>query len=978
MSWAESFFTEVARPHVTKREWMTKKVMVRVTPETLDKVIDECIAAGLYALDLETEGLDNRVFNGRTEHKIVGACLSPDGIKGYYLPIRHREGAEHNIPVTQFEAAMRRLIDSPSIAIFHNAKFDQEFLQFCGTTLGEWDDVKKWHDTLILAYLENSRRKNNGLKDLSKTLLECEMIELEELFDEPARKSKRLDFSTLDPTWEPVIWYACSDAICTYNLYHDLYPKVTKPTKGHGGNQNTIYTLEKMCVPSIRWMERSRIPIDVDKVAELIQMGHAEWFACVRDVYGKASEMLGRDIRPGGYRMIMGDMAPEWKFDPQIVNPTYKERLDEANDHAYREGLDPTEPDGHGSTRTATVRKAVPALTDASRMEEVDFPVVYDMNSAQQLGMLFRELHVPGLKVTENSGQIATSAEVLDEVIETAAEQFPFMKSVKRFREVQKALSTYLVPLYADADRRDNTIRVDFHAYRVDTGRFSTKARKDRGSGLHGGTSYNLHSTPATYDPNRPECLARIRECFIARPKRYLAAIDYSGVELRIVTNLSREPLWLTEFFHCSGCDMMFDRGDGSYTPPAPPAKCPRCGSDKIGDLHTLTGLAIYGEEAKNRPDWKQLRQQAKSCNFALCYGGGGSAVMRATGCAKEEGWRIKNKFDKTYKGLANWWESTRQFARKHGYVMTAFGRWYPLPDINHADGFWRSKAERNAVNGPVQGSSADIMKLAMGMLYRECKKRGWLNKVGMLITIHDELVFDIDEDILAEAIDVFSKIMIEDTVSRLKWPVPLTCDIELGKDWTVPWHLGKMRGGEKKWPEELVALFPEARGAAAKPTFEPGGDDDGGDGVGEPPPRVENPAPEQPSTQVAPSPEPEAREPEQEEPAAPVEASISTPEPPSVVVASPPKITQEKSVVSKPNPSVPDLAKGQPYIHRIATRNLSLGLAEKLALVISECRGGGMHPLKIVVKETEEPLWEEEIMINPAQFATLARHFGV
>jgi hypothetical protein len=102
------------------------------------------------------------------------------------------------------------------------------------------------------------------------------------------------------------------------------------------------------------------------------------------------------------------------------------------------------------------------------------------------------------------------------------------------------------------------------------------------------------------------------------------------------------------------------------------------------------------------------------STNFALCYGGGGDAVVASTGVSKEEGWRIKNKFQKAYPTLAGWWKSQHEFARRHGYVVTGFGRKCMLPDIHHENSYFASKAERNAVNSPVQGVGADIMKAAM------------------------------------------------------------------------------------------------------------------------------------------------------------------------------------------------------------------------------------------------------------------------
>lgn len=178
-----------SRPHVARKGWMSACQMTLVTEDMLPAVVDECIAAGEYALDLETTGLDNRVIGGRTVDRIVGACLSPDGVKGYYVPVLHVNHADRCVSTTVFHRELLRLTSSASIAIFHNAKFDQEFLQFngWGSPLGEWDKPGSWEDTLILAYLRNSRERNKGLKHLSKTELGMEMIELDDLL--PRMKS---------------------------------------------------------------------------------------------------------------------------------------------------------------------------------------------------------------------------------------------------------------------------------------------------------------------------------------------------------------------------------------------------------------------------------------------------------------------------------------------------------------------------------------------------------------------------------------------------------------------------------------------------------------------------------------------------------------------------------------------------------------------------------------------------------------------
>jgi DNA polymerase I-like protein with 3'-5' exonuclease and polymerase domains len=1237
------FLEETQKPQITPKPWMVDGThrLVRGTAEMLPKIVDDCIASGLYSLDLETTGLDNRVFNGETVCKIVGVCLSADGITGYYLPLRHKVGVEHNISWSLFQTEMLRLVRSPAIAIFHKGKFDQEFLHFWGgEPFGEWDDPKKFEDTLILAYLRDPRAKQFGLKYLAEKELGMEMIELHELFPEGAD----LDFSQLDPGWEPVIWYGASDGICTRKLYAKIAPEVLT-TKDENASQVLIYSVEKLCLAATRWMERARIQTDQEKARELIRLGQKEWIDCLEEVYKSASEILERDVRPGFYRLMVGAVEGKesLKFDVNEVEPSYQDRVDRLRSEADRANLDPYEKKGK-KLAIATITKTVPSLVEKGKNEEVDFPVVYDVLSPQQLGSLLRECKVPGLAVTEKSGQVSTQKDDLDRVLEEQGDKFPFAGKIKRFREVGKALGTYLVPLIEDC-APDGSIKIEFNGHKVDTGRFAAEGSKRPKE--DGGTRFPAHGTPATYDPKRPASLARIRECIISRPgKKIVACVaegelihtnrgfvpiekvsegdlvvtdeglkavawagytgtkpvvrlrtdkgievrltrdhlvqtigvegriwkkagelrrkdwilqvfgdvdgsgdvlpeawsdpksdpycdpvsiptrmtpslseflgrlmgdgslprgedgrqpligislgsdvsellpawnklsqdlfgilfkegqkgdshkwsrplaewlnlvtekgrlgvsewsvpeavrtgssevhaaflrglfdadghigqtrdsgitiwitsermssqaqillaglgiasrrnkdtvstnygvctgywitiygnrsirqfarrigfvtsrkkerlqflldnpknrtyfesvpfellrkavlrqrsrktnaavrnarrdgrgtyealercipypedldqkemdrllngrvffdvvesieddgmarvydlsvpeagrfsvnslvvhncDFAGVELRIVTNLSREPKWVREFFHCSGCDHMFEAGNGEVTPEPPPPFCPVCGSDKIGDLHTLTALNLYGQDATKRPDWKVLRGNGKITNFALCYGGGGNAVDAATGCGRQEGWRIKDQFDKSYTGLKRWWQEQHAFGRQYGYVVTAFGRRYPVPDITSELGGFRSKAERNATNGPIQGTSADITKLSMGLIYKECKKRGWLEKVHLLITMHDELVFEIDDDILAEAIDIFVGIMNRNpSILRLKWPIPLTSDVEIGLSWMVPWDLKKCRKtGE--WPPELKDLFPEGRDAKVAPPVE-------------------------------------------------------------------------------------------------------------------------------------------------------------
>jgi DNA polymerase I-like protein with 3'-5' exonuclease and polymerase domains len=798
MDWFDTL-GEISRPKVEQKEWMKGVDLRLATADDLDIIAAECIESGIYGLDLETTGLDQRSFDGasgrrETVDKIVGYCIAPTTEKGWYIPVRHRDdGADANVPPRLVAEMVGKIQAGGARAVFHNAKFDQKFLD-CEPAgkAGDWDDPSGWEDTMVLAYLRNSRERAKGLKPLSKKELDREMIELTELFPPEAIKSKKLDFSTLDPRWEPVVWYAAADAVNTLALFHILHPQVVEKDE-HGNDQRVIYRIEKGCLRATIWMEDNRIHIDRDRLESLIRLGQEEWWSCIREVYEDAETLLGRDVRPTWVQSMVDS-----GYDPTVLEPNYMESREQADMGSQDKAL-PAFP------------RSVPRLDNPRQQETVDFPAVYDVTIPANLGIMLREVGVKGLAVTEKSGQVKTSKDELDRVISEAGDKFPFMSKVKRFREVMKGLGTFLFPIWWDTTPErspDGCVWANFNGHKVDTGRFSTPTPRDKHKDrFHGQVRWGVHMTPATYDKSKPECVRRIREVVSARPGYILFAIDYSGVELRIVTNLSGEPKWLTEFFRCSSCEHTFEQGV------RPPPFCPKCGSDKIGDLHSLTAIGIHGDGIKGTPQFKQRRQEAKGLNFALCYGGGGNAAAGAVGVSKDEGWRLKNKYDKTYKTLQQWWKKQHVKARRQKYVKTAYKRKYPLPDIDHEMSGFRSKAERNSVNGPVQGSSADIMKLAMAQLYKEFRRRGWLQerRVLVTITIHDELVFEIREEGAGEVVEVIEDIMVNKAADPLKWTVPLKVDVEFGNDWTVPYNLTEMAwnqgGGE--WTPRWIKAFP-------------------------------------------------------------------------------------------------------------------------------------------------------------------------
>lgn len=1010
---AYSLTSDEVKPETLWKPWMADKEFILGTVENLASIIDACIASGRYACDLETTGLDNRIkplgntAAFRTVDRIAGVGLCPDGIRGYYTPLHHvvegdsgYEDAPYNVPIDVFDREFTRLIEATdqgkTVAVFHNGKFDQEFLQFneTGKPWGEWDKSSVWEDTLILAYLRNTRARRKNLKQLSETPTDANsesvvggpglgmpMIELYQLWNhKKEQKGFRYDFTTRDVTKGPSLWYAGSDVICTWLLCPVLLPHAVETDKD-GRSQKTVYNIEKVCVAATRWMERNKIHIDRAKVLELVSLGQQEWFDSIMDVYKEAEKLLHRDVMPEIYKEMRRNFVAN---DPKNL---LRDQLNKA-DLLTKNLPDP------------------PQVRSGVKM----WPAVYDLNSQQQIGTMFDEMNIPGLKKTEKSGQVKTSKDELERIIEETGDKFPFMGKVRRFREVAKALSTYLEPMLLASDPDDDTMRINFNGHKVDTGRYSTPAKESIGDRtkehIIGWPELNVHSVPSTADPKRPACMNRLRECFASRPceryytdahgnrkriPKFTVAVDYAGVELRLATNLSLEPKWLTEFFHCSGCDRTFDRSPrvsetATKTPMPPPARCPNCGSDKIGDLHTLTALAIFGQDAQSRPDWKALRGDAKATNFALSYGGGGSAVCRATGVDKNEGNRIKNQFDGTYYGLKNWWTGQHKYAKAHGFVRTAFGRKYPLPDIFSQDHGFKAKAERNSINGPIQGTSADITKTAMALIYKDCKKRGWLDKVQMTITMHDELVFEIDADVLEEAIPVLVNHMVSNAyVLGMNWPVPLTTDVEIGYDWTVPWDLNGMRYGEVRfignkkykdksklpegyqwenlpsWPDDLRPWFKEAQGAPPAAASAP------------PAPPPAPAVPVAPEGQPGPSAAPEESTPVE---AVPVPEQVA----PQVMAQSSFAPAPASQFEMRGSAGMVTTAPGADYTFRLQAP-LCYKTAFHLASVLKKCLGGGTSKLQLrTAQDLPIPGWDggTVVLVNPQNFEFLARHYNL
>lgn len=826
------------------KEWMKTKNFSMVTIDSIKDVIDSLISSpyGVCAVDLEATGLDIRVFNKQTRHQITGFCLCGNDKDAFYLPVGHTgSSSKHNIPWSVVFIEMQRLFAADLKFVFHNGKFDHELLQYngYGALGGSWDNPNKWEDTMILSYLENSKRFNLSLKVLAKEDLNLEMIEYDEITN--YNRPTQCTFDELDPSDENVLGYACGDAFCTLALYR-LKREVCLKLEGLDATQEFIYRLEKMVSTATRHMERCRILVDLDKVCELTKEAIEMYFDIGDRIYNELDSLLGRNATSISYLVLKNyvktknpELKPYKKSDPRcFIN--MKKAAKKEGDKIKRT-----------INKGPFFQMTYPEEYVKSALEK-EGPT-YNIASSTQLGELLLELKVPDLEYKEKSGRVATGKDKLDKVIEKHSDSFPFLKILSKFREVDKCISTYLINMYDGANEgwgctscglsfmdnktdtcpncksdlifRDSSIHVSFLTLGTETGRFKVKEDKNSGNGRNkkddsyektGQAKVFIHGVPASIDAKKIRPMRELRNAFKARIGYIIVAADYAGVELRLATSLSREKLWEQEYFKCAKCGFLFPRSETAVK------YCYKCGSLEIGDLHSLTAVGVYGEEAKQSNNWSQLRKNAKGGNFSLAYGGGPNALVRATKCTITEAKRFKNKFDQFYVGLTKWWEDIKDFARQYKFVLTKFNRKYPVPDILHEDGAIRSKSERNCTNSPIQGLSADITKIAMSLSYIEFVKRGWINlenpaldQVRLIITMHDELVFEVKECLAQEFVEVLRPIMIDNAfIKSIKLPVPLDIDMDIGRTWDGDFSFYPCYYNIKDWPEEYAHLFPK------------------------------------------------------------------------------------------------------------------------------------------------------------------------
>lgn len=348
----------------------------------------------------------------------------------------------------------------------------------------------------------------------------------------------------------------------------------------------------------------------------------------------------------------------------------------------------------------------------------------FNLASPKQLGtILYEKLGLPILAKTAK-GQPSTAESVLSQLAEDG-HQLPIL--LMEYRSLSKLKSTYTDSLPQQINPATGRIHTNYHQAVTATGRLSS-------------SNPNLQNIPIRTPEGR-----RIRQAFIAKPGYKLIAADYSQIELRIMAHLAQDASLLDAFRH--------DR-----------------------DVHRATAAEVFGvslEQVSN-----EQRRRAKAINFGLIYGMSAFGLAKQIECSRSEAQEYIERYFTRYPGVQDYMERTRQQAAEQGYVETIFGRRLYLPEIKAKNPAMRRAAERTAINAPMQGSAADIIKRAMIEVQQWLQDKQW--DAQMIMQVHDELILEVRED----QIDAISQGLIERMQAAAELDVPLIVEAGVGDNW--------------------------------------------------------------------------------------------------------------------------------------------------------------------------------------------------
>ncbi len=348
----------------------------------------------------------------------------------------------------------------------------------------------------------------------------------------------------------------------------------------------------------------------------------------------------------------------------------------------------------------------------------------FNISSPKQLGdILFLKLKLDDKARVTKTKQFITNEEILQRL----TSKHPIVNKVLEFRGLKKLLSTYVETLPLLVDKKTGRIHTSFNQAVASTGRLSSN-------------NPNLQNIPVKDARGR-----EIRKAFVPEDGHIFLSVDYSQIELRLMAHLSKDKSMIDDFL--SG-----------------------------NDIHAATASKIF--DVKIDEVTREMRSKAKTANFGIIYGISSFGLSERLTIGRKEAKELIDGYFSSYPGVRVYMDESIEKARENGYVTTMFGRKRYLRDIHSRNQVVRGNAERNAINAPIQGSAADIIKIAMVRIHRRMKTEGYRSK--MILQVHDELIF---EAVFSE-LDKLKEMVIDEMSNAVKLDVPLKVDWGTGKNW--------------------------------------------------------------------------------------------------------------------------------------------------------------------------------------------------
>lgn len=354
----------------------------------------------------------------------------------------------------------------------------------------------------------------------------------------------------------------------------------------------------------------------------------------------------------------------------------------------------------------------------------------FNVNSPKQLGeVLFDDMELPGGKKSSKTGAWQTNVDVLEKL---AAEGHEIPQKVMQYRQFSKLKSTYTDSLVAQVNPDTKRVHTSYHMASTTTGRLSSN-------------DPNLQNIPIRTEEGR-----KIRRAFVPEDGNILIAADYSQIELRILAHIA----------DIGALKEAFENGT---------------------DIHAMTASEVFGVPVEGMDP--MVRRQAKAINFGIIYGISAFGLARQLGIGRKEAQGYIDAYFERFPGIRAYMDKTIAFAKEHGYVETLFGRKCHIKALSEKNPMQRGFGERAAINAPIQGTAADIIRRAMIRVPDALVKHG-LSDLRMLLQVHDELVFECPKGRENDAIPVIREVMADAAMPALELSVPLVVDCGTGANW--------------------------------------------------------------------------------------------------------------------------------------------------------------------------------------------------